>query len=453
MVVRRVITKQGMISHTEIDLRSPHLQSAFREIFQGVEGLELNKMPPVAKPELIFWAAKDLLRIKEEEKLKEQPCQQLIDDIGTALRFVQEDYTSQIDSLKSLLEQKEITWDLLWTIFPPKEVIVAPRYGVMSQEQAFILRDSSYEKRENGTYYFSAVGDIVTFSGRRFGTGLITLEIDKYDGSRKIESLNCYPISHHPGESVIRERLITRGRKYLSLLEKPACRDYFVTYGVKEKILPDGLSKSEMFNAMGRVVADPEGYYFHNSSSDLNRPLVWSEDELSRNSLSDDQLLTCASWINGFSLSSKTWCQLAVTSLTNIKWNNLAFERLVLEETRRELIHGLVKAHGKDEAAFDDIVENKGKGLIALLTGSPGVGKTLTAEAVAEVTQRPLYVVATGELGVDADTVDERLGMILDITRRWGCVLLIDEADVFMASRGKDLARDALVSVFLRRLE
>jgi hypothetical protein len=204
---------------------------------------------------------------------------------------------------------------------------------------------------------------------------------------------------------------------------------------------------------MGRVMADPTGYYFHNSSSDLNTPYVYPIDYLDRNNLSEDQLLICASWINGFTFAHKTWCQLAVAPLADVVWNHDAFKKLVMEKTRRQLVHSLVKAHRQDEAAFDDIVENKGKGLVGLLTGGPGVGKTLTAEAVAEVTQRPLYVVATGELGVDADVVDKRLGLILEITRRWGCVLLIDEADVFLAARGKDLARDTLVSIFLRRLE
>jgi SpoVK/Ycf46/Vps4 family AAA+-type ATPase len=200
-------------------------------------------------------------------------------------------------------------------------------------------------------------------------------------------------------------------------------------------------------------MVDPEGYYLHNTSSELNRPWVYDSNFLSRDNLSDDRLLICASWINGFSFEHKMWCQLDITPLTDIVWNRDAFGELVMEEKRRELIHDLVKSHGHNEAGFDDIVENKGKGLIALLTGNPGVGKTLTAEAVAEVTERPLYVVATGELGVDSDAVDRRLGMILDITRRWGCVLLIDEADVFLSTRGKDLNRDALVSIFLRRLE
>ena len=124
-----------------------------------------------------------------------------------------------------------------------------------------------------------------------------------------------------------------------------------------------------------------------------------------------------------------------------------------MKEGRRRLIHSPVKAHRQDESSFDDIVQDKGQDLVCLLARSPAVGNTLTAEVVAETTRRPLYVVSTGELGIDADFVDRRLFTILEITRRWGCVLLIDEADVFLSLRGQDLAKDTLVSIFLRRLE
>jgi hypothetical protein len=57
-------------------------------------------------------------------------------------------------------------------------------------------------------------------------------------------------------------------------------------------------------------------------------------------------------------------------------------------------------------------------------------------------------------MGTTVKGVDSQLGMVLDITRRWGCVLLIDEADVFLYKRGEaQLDRNALVSIFLRRLE
>lgn len=91
---------------------------------------------------------------------------------------------------------------------------------------------------------------------------------------------------------------------------------------------------------------------------------------------------------------------------------------------------------------------------MGLLNGNPGVGKTLTAEVIAEVTKRPLYMLSAGELGTSVDDVEKKLGMVLDVTRRWGCVLLIDEVDVFLQQRDTvSLERNALVSIFLRRLE
>ena len=200
-------------------------------------------------------------------------------------------------------------------------------------------------------------------------------------------------------------------------------------------------------------MVDAEAYAVHNPSSILTEPSVFDEYFLTTRDLSEDQLIFCAYWINGFSFLSKTWGSFMVENLSDIVWNEEAFKKLVMKEERRRLIHGLVKAHRQDESSFDDIVQDKGRGLVCLLAGSPGVGKTLTAEVVAETTRRPLYVVSTGELGIDADVVDRRLDTILEITRRWGCVLLIDEADVFLSLRGHDLAKDTLVSIFLRRLE
>ena len=63
-----------------------------------------------------------------------------------------------------------------------------------------------------------------------------------------------------------------------------------------------------------------------------------------------------------------------------VKWNKKAFERLVLDSKTKELIYALVDIQASKDKSFDDIISGKGKGLIILLHGSPGTGKTLTAE-------------------------------------------------------------------------
>jgi SpoVK/Ycf46/Vps4 family AAA+-type ATPase len=144
----------------------------------------------------------------------------------------------------------------------------------------------------------------------------------------------------------------------------------------------------------------------------------------------------------------------ALDRLQEITWGNEAFNSLVLDPNQKLLILALVKQHKRRASLFDDVVIGKGKGLIGLLSGNPGCGKTLTAEAVAEVTRRPLYSVSAGELGTDAKEIDSNLKNILELAKMWDAVLLLDEAEVFLQKRSSiDVTRNAIVSIFLRQLE
>ncbi|KAH7062594.1 P-loop containing nucleoside triphosphate hydrolase protein [Macrophomina phaseolina] len=94
---------------------------------------------------------------------------------------------------------------------------------------------------------------------------------------------------------------------------------------------------------------------------------------------------------------------------------------------------------------FDDLSE--GKGIIILLCGPPGVGKTLTAESVAERSRVPLYTLRASDLGTNPALVEKTLNSALECCRLWNAILLIDEADVFMEKRSSErLAQNEHVS-------
>lgn len=168
---------------------------------------------------------------------------------------------------------------------------------------------------------------------------------------------------------------------------------------------------------------------------------------------SDDVLLCLPPVIPGYHMHKKEWFELYVSRIRPVRWNDNAFTRLVVPENKKQLIKALVIKQIMAEESTD-LISGKGNGLFILLHGGPGTGKTLTAESVAEIARKPLYRVTCGDVGTKAEEVERYLETVLLLGKRWGCVVLLDEADVFLMQRSvKDFKRNALVSVFLRVLE
>ena len=59
-----------------------------------------------------------------------------------------------------------------------------------------------------------------------------------------------------------------------------------------------------------------------------------------------------------------------------------------------------------------------------------------------------MFPITCGHIGATAEVVEIRLNDYFDMAHKWGCVLLLDEADVFLARRekGGDLQRNGIVS-------
>ena len=137
-------------------------------------------------------------------------------------------------------------------------------------------------------------------------------------------------------------------------------------------------------------------------------------------------------------------------NLTPYTYNPNLKDKLVLPAEHLELIDILT---ADLDILLDDIVEGKSGGTTVLCSGPPGVGKTLTAEVYAEIIGRPLYRVHSGQLGLNVAEMESNLKQVLIRAQRWGAVMLIDEADVYIKRRDDNLTMNAVVGVFLRVLE
>ena len=125
-------------------------------------------------------------------------------------------------------------------------------------------------------------------------------------------------------------------------------------------------------------------------------------------------------------------------------------DKLVLPPEQTDLIDILT---AEMDVLMDDIVAGKSGGTTVLCAGPPGVGKTLTAEVYSEIIRRPLYRVHSGQLGLNVAEMEKTLKEVLTRAQRWGAVMLIDEADVYIKKRDDNITMNAVVGVFLRVLE
>lgn len=150
-----------------------------------------------------------------------------------------------------------------------------------------------------------------------------------------------------------------------------------------------------------------------------------------------------------FALKKQSRLRVHVDQLEPYVYDDSMGDKLILPDESTKLVRTLLAYDG----GFQDIVKNKGGGAIVLCTGIAGTGKTLTAEVYAEVMHRPLYTVQCSQLGVNPEELEKQILQIFARSERWGAILLLDEADVYIRERGNDLQQNAVVGVFLRVLE
>jgi hypothetical protein len=88
--------------------------------------------------------------------------------------------------------------------------------------------------------------------------------------------------------------------------------------------------------------------------------------------------ILCPPFVYGYSLARKDWCKFYVDNISDVQWKEKAFDSLVIGDSQKLVLRALVSSHMYSGSARDQ-TQQKGKGLVILLHGSPGSGKTLTA--------------------------------------------------------------------------
>ncbi|KAI0837773.1 P-loop containing nucleoside triphosphate hydrolase protein [Hypoxylon sp. FL0890] len=484
-------TEEPVLALHSITVQSPLIKRRLGPVFAGYQGINTNLK------KLEFHAPFREFFYRWSEFVRAAPSGEDVDDnekghFKLLFDIISSEITPHIEQTEDLLRNNVISFDYVWALFEPGTEIYSKIDG---QDRLYLLIGGRYQEIGRGMKIYSLSCRYVDTDGDTFGYATTSLTITQFDNVKPISELNVLPSHLQPQIDEIRVRLEQRGRIFEVLKgmhyksysgssiwrnipfhggSKHFINDGRVMIDAKSFMRYNGESPGQLDPLDGPTPSDHLDVFqeFSNPDDDPNYapPAVQVMQHMARQarrrftsgrpavkgntSLSKNHYVLCNHLVKGFDFQAKEWVYLYIDHVKDIVWNNDAFQKLVLSHEYKKIIWAFVDAQLSGSDNFDDVVRGKGKGIILLLSGEPGTGKTLTSESVAESMKKPLYSMSAGELGNTAAEVEGSLRRVLDLATKWGAVLLLDECDVFLERRTThDLQRNKLVSVFLRLLE
>ncbi|KAH0565033.1 hypothetical protein GP486_001572 [Trichoglossum hirsutum] len=318
------------------------------------------------------------------------------------------------------------------------------------------------------------------FDGTQYGPVNKTFQIRKYEGEKDITSLPVFPLACDPNKESIRQALLDRGKRFtkLSNPSKPAHMQYSGLTVDKQQEQVDSqviidfqvafIAKGENKPEIGisnlvdhdvRETTEDEAKLGSCNEGCCGNDFLYRDYQIDKiegeifmskrkqdfdpvenaGDLNEEQKVLLPPRVYGFVLRSRRWAAFDIDLVAEVQYPEEAgWGDLVIPDSTKSAVLALVdsRARGLSQNTNPshphssvDLVRGKGNGLIILLHGRPGVGKTSTAECVAVHTKRPLFPITCGDIGDNAEKVEENLEKTFQLAHKWGCVLLLDEAE------------------------
>lgn len=488
-VYRHYTAAEGATRGYFLEIRSKPILMVLREIVKYYPGVSLEgNIITLQEPYcLLFHHQRQLADYLERESVDQVTKKHL----ELVLTFMKESTGSSSEEMESFFnlsnDAKIISFKNSWIAFPPGSIVYCSQDAEPRAYVVEIVRPGRFESEIES---WDLRCWFIDYDGTNFGKAYASLSLYPYDGFKKVTSLEITPADYLPKSEndSIRKRLIERGQKFWDFQgfrHQEYIGDTWVKTSADESIRvivdhafhqrknPNAVILDHSGSIPGMKRAKGNDRHAEDCSCEVcyrkrtlenvrNRPLLGigptRVDKYARiepDSEPDDlTLLLCPFRVFGYALRYKEWRELNISHLRNVHFGPKGFQNLVLDRKYKTIVQALVKSYVEKKSDFKDLVDGKGKGLVALLHGAPGTGKTLTAECVADHFKRPLYMVTCGDIGVSPPEVEKKLEEIFEYAVRWKAVLLLDEADIFLQERNyQDLTRNAIVSIFLRTLE
>ncbi|KAL8792691.1 MAG: hypothetical protein Q9195_004751 [Heterodermia aff. obscurata] len=411
--------------------------------------------------------------------------------LGVLQNFLKQRVGLSVETERLRHKRGFATFDMLWMLLKPGITVYYDHFGD-GNISAYVVHTVTGGMTEGRILPLEFNLWYLHFDGSRIGKTFQKAFQHPFNGERRISALAVIPCEFWEEKSTdtavkgLAQSLEEGGKMFLKLTSR-RCMNYdgmttsIPKIRVKGLVMADSqtcfsIEKPALIPVLGQVSDGlPKGVgqclcpicLKVKRSVDTRRSSKFSDYEdmpvEKTRELTSHQYILCSRSVWAYFMKARGWRLLNVACFSDPSFDRRMIDTLVMPDERRQMIKALAENHAQGQGCnlasayrpwTADFVEGKGEGKIFLLHGKPGVGKTYTAECIAEFTKRPLMSLTTTDIGTNPAEAEQNLNYYFERARLWDAIILIDEADVYMERREvQDLTRNSLVSGFLRAME
>ncbi|KAG2155138.1 uncharacterized protein EDB93DRAFT_1131428 [Suillus bovinus] len=330
-----------------------------------------------------------------------------VQQLGILLLLLKEEFKSIAERLKHAVVHGRIPLDLLEFYFQKNQQYYY--HDDNDDFDAFRLTSTYYDDFDKT---FTLNGEGSYWNGAKWAEVERGRMVKLTEGSLILADLRTFKMTPE-----ICRRLTERGRKYVAL----AGVHHRLHRG--RRIIVDRLA----WNTFG---------YNHTDDTSFPYPLLQDRSKARDNDdippVPEDDIALLPRFMPGFDMERKSWGFFDVDEIEPIRFNENAWKHIVLDESSKDIIEGVV---GTFDFSKEVMADEEQSGLVILLHGPSGTGKTATVEAIAEHFKRPLHTLSVCSLPLDTNLLVDTLTSRLDVVRSWNAIVLIETGDILMQTQ------------------
>jgi hypothetical protein len=372
-----VISGRFSLRHHMVEVQNPLLVAALAEILKEQDiHLDPGENASFKYPFQELYFSYDDIVAKHRALGDTDPSHPLKPFLRLFIALLDDIFADTRAKLKALQADGLVSFKLAWAFFPKNTTVIS--WG-NNCELLSRVTGTTYQTLGSRAMGLTIQCEVLRFDGSNFLWDDYSISIPAFGGNRPITELAAYPLEFHDAAEDVRARLTSRGRKAL---------DYQgLAYASYSGIAVD-MQSGGKHNVDGRVLIDMAGYNRHhlaqgsrenNDPQTKKRRLVIDVDDdettvdastsaettaattgtrrvspaaqernkqiLLAKDAEQPLLVFMLPLIEGYALTNKRWLSFFVEDIKPVAWNDQAYDHLVYDEQRKDLVMSFVESH------------------------------------------------------------------------------------------------------------